>query len=80
MATRCDVPKSDGDVPGAGPLSADCLSILDALDLPIVLVRRDFTIGRFNPTFSTHFRKCRVFEVYTSGRRINTRGLVSNWL
>jgi hypothetical protein len=26
MATRCDVPKSHGDVPGAGPLSADCLS------------------------------------------------------
>jgi two-component system, chemotaxis family, CheB/CheR fusion protein len=48
MATRCDVPKSDGDVPGPAPLSADYLSILDALDLPIVLVRRDFTIGRFN--------------------------------
>jgi hypothetical protein len=33
-----------------------------------------------NPTFSTHLRKCRVFEVYPSGRRINTRGRVSNWL
>ena len=53
MATRCDVPKSHGDAPGAGPLSTDGLSILDALDLPIVLVRRDFTIGRFNRAATT---------------------------
>ncbi len=33
-----------------------------------------------SPSFSTHLRKCRVFEVYPSGRRINTRGRVSNWL
>lgn len=33
-----------------------------------------------SPSFSTHFKKCRVFEVYTSGRRINTGDRVSNWL
>jgi hypothetical protein len=33
-----------------------------------------------SPTFSTHLKKCRVFEVYTLGRRINTRGRVLNWL
>jgi PAS domain S-box-containing protein len=39
---------ADGDDPSAGTATADLASILDTVDAPIVVVRRDFTIACFN--------------------------------
>lgn len=43
-----DVRGAHSDAASADSVSADLVGILDAVDLPIVVVRRDFTVVRFN--------------------------------